>query len=564
MWERRAFPWLFAVAIAANLLELFSLTLLGWNGNAGVNVDPRYAVKHHTLPIHVVTDPAKSAQIRPGDAFNVSELFSANEYRMPAPGTPYVLVAHRGTQTIRATVIPEPAWIGWDIILRLVAVCWVLSFALLIFVKAARTEENACLALILTLLAFQSAIPRTIFPDVRTLVGYEFIWTPVFAAMSLLLVRYSALFGRPVASWRRRVIAVCTCMIVLLSVLDCIKTWTDMAPFFSPGFDSLATLIDTAGRFIFVLLLLAMLCVASAVPSSAPEERQRLWWVVAAFIPFLIGWAASNLSGYNAFFLVLRNLSLFFVPAGLTYAALARRLFDIGFVLNRAAVFTGVSAIVVGAFVLLEWSLGQWFEGLSHASSLAINGSLALVVGISFRVIHGYVDRAVDTIFFRKRHENEMALRRFAREAAFFTSEAALLERTLATILAHSEVSSARIVFTKELDDNDPAVIAMKTWQEPVDLSARGSSIEGELAFPMLVHGSLLGAIVCGTKTTGEQFAPDERETLQDLAHGVGLALDGMARRVPEDGALLRMEHRMYLLTQSIDTLVERFGAATE
>lgn len=556
---RRAFPWLFALAIAINLLELFSLTVLGWNGDAGVNVDPRLAVLH-TLPVHAVRDPAKSSLIRPGDVLNVTELFSANDFQMPIPGKPYVLVAQRGTRTIRATVIPKPAWIGLDGILRLVAVCWVLLFALLIFVKAAKTKENTYLALILTLLAFQSAIPRTVFPDVRILVGFELIWTPVFCAMCLLVAAYSALFG-PVSIWRRRLVAVCACTIILLGVLDCVKSWTYAVPPFEVGFGPFAGLIDAQARFIFVALLLALVCVASAIPPAAPEERQRLGWVVAAFIPFQVGWAASNLSGYTAFWLAVRNVSLFFVPAGLTYAALARRLFDIGFVLNRAAVFTGVSAIVVGAFVLLEWALGQWFEGLSHASSLAINGGLALIIGISFRVIHGYVDRAVDTVFFRKRHENETALRRFAREAAFFTNETALLQRTLATILAHSDASSARIAFANELDDNDPAVIAMKAWQEPVDLSARASSIEGELAFPMLAHGSLVGAIVCGAKKTGENFPPDERETLQTLAHGVGLALAGMARSVPEDGALSRMERRIGLLTQSIDTLVERFDA---
>lgn len=557
---RRAFPWLFALAIAINLLELLSLTLLGWNGDAGVNVDPRLAVRH-TLPVHAVRDPAKSSLIRPGDVLNVTELFSANDFQMPIPGKPYVLVAHRGTRTIRATVIAKPAWIGWDGILRLVAVCWVLLFALLIFVKAAKTTENTYLALILTLLAFQSAIPRTVFPDVRVLVGFELIWTPVFGAMCLLVAAYSALFGRPLSIWRRRLVALCASVIILLVALDFLKGWTYAVPPFEVGFGAFAGLIEAQARFIFVALLLALVCVASAIPSAAPEERQRLGWVVAAFIPFQVGWAASNLSGYTGFWLAVRNVSLFFVPAGLTYAALARRLFDIGFVLNRAAVFTGVSAIVVGAFVLLEWALGQWFEGLSHASSLAINGGLALIIGISFRVIHGYVDRAVDTTFFRKRHENETALRRFAREASFFTNEAALLERTVATILTHSDASSARIVFSNELDDNDPAVIAMKAWQEPVDLSARASAIEGEFAFPMLAHGSLVGAIVCGTKTTGENFPPDERETLQTLAHGVGLALDGMARSVPKDGALARMESRIDLLTQSIDTLVERFDA---
>ncbi len=39
-----------------------------------------------------------------------------------------------------------------------------------------------------------------------------------------------------------------------------------------------------------------------------------------------------------------------------------RRLIDVGFFLNRAAVFTIVSAIVIGAFVLAEWAANAWLN----------------------------------------------------------------------------------------------------------------------------------------------------------------------------------------------------------
>lgn len=53
--------------------------------------------------------------------------------------------------------------------------------------------------------------------------------------------------------------------------------------------------------------------------------------------------------------LVLQIIS----PAVLTYAQLNRRLLDIGFALNRAAVFTGVSLVVDGIFVLAEGAFSR-------------------------------------------------------------------------------------------------------------------------------------------------------------------------------------------------------------
>lgn len=82
-------------------------------------------------------------------------------------------------------------------------------------------------------------------------------------------------------------------------------------------------------------------------------ERQRIAWV---FTPFAIFWAALYsffLFQYSTSY-ALANAALLTVLLALTYAALGRRLFDIGFVINRAAVFAGVSVIVVGSFVLFE------------------------------------------------------------------------------------------------------------------------------------------------------------------------------------------------------------------
>ena len=200
-------------------------------------------------------------------------------------------------------------------------------------------------------------------------------------------------------------------------------------------------------------------------------------------------------------------------------------MFDVGFVVNRAAVFTAVSTIVIGSFVLLEWAIGKWFEGVSHATSITLNVALALALGLSMRFMHHRVDRVVDTVFFRKRHENEHALRRFAREATLLTDRSVLFARTIDEILTRSEISSADVALTNALDPNDAAVLAFRTWHEPVELAKYKTSIVGEYAFPMLAHGKFLDAIVRGPKTNEEAYAPDEVDSLKNVAHGVGLAL---------------------------------------
>jgi len=189
----------------------------------------------------------------------------------------------------------------------------------------------------------------------------------------------------------------------------------------------------------------------------------------------------------------------FATPATLMYVALNRRLLDVGFALNRAAVFAVISAIVVGTLVLVEW-----------AASAIIGAAVVLALGLSMRYIHTYVDRFVDRVFFRKRHEDEAALRKFAHEAAFITDRSTLLERAAQEVRDHTDASDASILLfdsSTSLDENDPAIVAMRAWHKPVDLHTQPhSALRGDMAFPMVSRGRLIGALLCAPKREGESY----------------------------------------------------------
>src|SRR6185312_5089656 len=81
------------------------------------------------------------------------------------------------------------------------------------------------------------------------------------------------------------------------------------------------------------------------------------------------------------------------------------------------------------------------------------------------------------------------------------------------------------------VDENDPALVALRAWHKPIDLDRfPNSSLHGQFAFPMVARGELLGALVCGNKADSEVYAPDESEALQMLASGVGSALGLFSR----------------------------------
>ncbi len=228
---------------------------------------------------------------------------------------------------------------------------------------------------------------------------------------------------------------------------------------------------------------------------------------------------------------VAPDVANFVFPLGLTYAVLNRRLLDIGYALNRATIFTIVSVIIVGAFMLAEWLMGSWLATQSHVTNIVVSALLVVTLGFSTRAIHLRVDRLVDRVFFRKRHEDELAIREFAREAAFVSDSDLLLTSASATLEKHADAEHVSFF----LDDgrgrygsagsDDPAILALQARHKPVDLHGVDSIFCGEFAYPMAIGGRLVGVLVLGPKRSGEPYAPDESDAIAGLATAFGGAL---------------------------------------
>ena len=305
--------------------------------------------------------------------------------------------------------------------------------------------------------------------------------------------------------------------------------------------------------------------------------------LAAFFCIFVAQLIASSSSSSYADSIVaglVSTLVLLTAPVALTYAALSRRLLDVGFFLNRATVFTIVSAIVIGAFILAEWAASTWLASTTHATSAVVSMVIALGLGVSLRHIHRYVERFVDRVFFRKRHEDELALLSFAHEASYISDRSTLLDRAVQTVKEHTGANDAAILVRdgaaiyafatdgqrEEVSENDPGIVALRAWNRPVDLHALpDSELRGEFAFPMTSRGDLVGTLICGPKRDGEAYAPDESEALLALAHGVGTALDtltsrnnGLMESIRETQAL--MLHELQRLPRAIVSALREKG----
>lgn len=289
-----------------------------------------------------------------------------------------------------------------------------------------------------------------------------------------------------------------------------------------------------------LLLVGTAVCVAFTFAGVRGADRERFGWVILSLALFFVASIGSGIvkplgQAWVSLLIAFGNIGLVVAPVGLTYALLNRRLLDLGFVINRAAVFTGVSIVIVGVFVLAEWGLGEWFGSIGHATNFFVSAAVALGLGLSVRTIHARVDALLDNIFFRKRHEDEQALRTFAREAPYITDAAILLERAVECLGRHADASAALFALNfgngrfGDVDENDPALVSLRTNRKLVDLHAIPTKLQGEFAYPLFARGQVFGAMVLGPKRSGESYSPDEFSAIEQVASAVASALDTLA-----------------------------------
>ncbi len=286
--------------------------------------------------------------------------------------------------------------------------------------------------------------------------------------------------------------------------------------------------LDLQYVFAFVSAILA-------VVASLGDARQRILWATIASAPFILASVFAGLPNVPDW---IGNVALLIWPIGLTYAALRGKLLDVAFAVNRAAVFTIVSAIVLVLFVTFEWVLAEWFAPVGHEADLILSLGFALALGISMRFIHHRVDHLIDKVLFRKRNADIAALQSFAEEAPFVTNREVLIARTAAIVTAHTDATAASLVLDGGTESDDPAMVALRARRVPVDPKELGSAFDGVLALPMFAGATFFGALVCGAKTHGEAYAPDEIVALQAVARGDGEALL-LLRAGNDQGAVL-------------------------
>jgi hypothetical protein len=248
-------------------------------------------------------------------------------------------------------------------------------------------------------------------------------------------------------------------------------------------------------------------------------------------------------------------------PVLFAYAILRHRVLDLGFAVNRTLVYSAVSAIMLGAFGLIEWAFDHFVKIQGREQNALIDAAIALGVYLAFHRVTGFVEHGVEALFFRRWQEKAQELRRYVADAAFVTRRTSLLAGFADALSRFADGAAAAVYLMadsggyaraagdsalapKTLDDDDPALVRLRAERKPVEPDATGSPLKAVLACPMLHRGELIGVVLLAARAQGAGYRPDEAELLGWATLQVGLDLHALeVERL--QAAVTRLEHQL-------------------
>jgi len=302
------------------------------------------------------------------------------------------------------------------------------------------------------------------------------------------------------------------------------------------------------GPTILANALAAVVVVAASLISLRAATGPMRGRVGVVFLAVMVGGAgyAINMIAYNFTrnfipFYFYTTLSLIAVPTAVAYAILRHRIFDLGFVLNRTLVYGATSIFVLLVFAALEFATERLLTDLTRVEGIAVEFAIALALIVCVRLVHGRVDRLVDNLLFRTRHEQEAALHRYATTVQFYTARPPLARDTVDALLRYGRVrdasvyvsrdagltciGSSRDTIPQDIDENDPVYVEMRAHMERLQVAGAETAFRGDRLYPLVLAGRLTGVIATGERDSGESMPPDIDDAIGGVASAVAIAL---------------------------------------
>ena len=357
----------------------------------------------------------------------------------------------------------------------------------------------------------------------------------------------------------------------------------------------------TGAGILFFLSMLIYRWTRSPSPVVRQQARTTALGAVASFtlIAFwLLHTAVPNLIiDFNPY---IYFLPLVVFPATTGYTVSRYRLLRTDYMIWRGTLYIVLTTLALGSYVLLAY-------GLSIATGLPVQATNPLLVGVSLVVmvillnpVRTWLQRIIDTVFFRGERAHQERLRIFSRELTNSTDLNSIL-RILRDQITVSLLPSQLHIYIYDPSNDQYIATADETKQLTSDIRFSANSplptvlreeslplfvdqerppeavtaergrlalLGAQLFIPLPGRDRLIGWLALGERLSGESYASHDIAFLESLTTQSAVAFEraqvvnNMERRVNEMNALARVAQGINI-TLNFDDILELIFAQT-
>jgi hypothetical protein len=242
-----------------------------------------------------------------------------------------------------------------------------------------------------------------------------------------------------------------------------------------------------------------------------------------------------------------------FCPLAMLYSILRHHLLDISFVVNRALVYSVLTACIVLVVGFVDWLAGKYL--FETRAALAVEALVIVGLGFVLQRLHGVLEGVVDRLIFAGRHAAERHIERVVKGLAFATTHKAILQALVDAPHAALDLVSCAVFIEDEgplvlrthygwrsapdatLERDDALARLLLAERQVIDVAdvhwrptVAGLEDAGlDIAIPLFSRNDLLGVALYGRHRNGSTIDPEERGLLRQLCTAAAVAYDAVA-----------------------------------